>query len=120
MYMINVMHLLHNVILLIIVVIVVIVIHLYFCLSHPPLLGSLAVEQRIKLHVVHTNKTKIPDMPKIKGTITFHKAAAERDPNTDNTNKWKLVSRACHVLACPVMVRTQIHACMTRGSPLGL
>jgi hypothetical protein len=54
------------------------------------------------LHVVHTDRTKIPDMPKIKGTITFHEAAGECNPSADNQGKWKLrVSRMpCACLSC--------------------
>jgi hypothetical protein len=54
------------------------------------------------LHVMHTERTKIPDIPKIKGTITFHEAAGEHDPDTGNKNKWKLrVSRMpCACLSC--------------------
>jgi hypothetical protein len=64
--------------------------------------GKTKWEKRVKeyLHVVHTNRTKIPDMPKIKGTIAFHEGAGERDPNTDDKSKWKLLSHACRVLAC--------------------
>jgi hypothetical protein len=54
------------------------------------------------LHVVYTDRTKIPDMPKIKGTITFHEAAGESDPNPDNQRNWKLhVSHMpCACLSC--------------------
>jgi hypothetical protein len=53
------------------------------------------------LHVVHTDRINIPDMPAIKGTIAFHEAAGERDPTTTDS-KWKLrVARMpCSCLSC--------------------
>jgi hypothetical protein len=54
-------------------------------------------------HIVYTDRTHIADMAKIRGTITsFHEAAGERDPDTDNKSAWKLrVSRMpCSCLSC--------------------
>jgi hypothetical protein len=75
-------------------------------------------------HVVHTDRTKIPDMPKIKGTITFHEAAGECNPSADNQGKWKLRMSG---MPCAVLVLSwqdhralKIHAYTTSGSTLGL
>jgi hypothetical protein len=54
------------------------------------------------LHVVHTDRINIPDMPAIKGTIAFHEVAGERDPATSNQSKWKLrvACMPCSCLSC--------------------
>ena len=51
---------------------------------------------------MYTDRTYIADMAKIRGTITFHEAAGERDPDSDNKSAWKLrVSRMpCSCLSC--------------------